>query len=109
MTAPIKTAPQSADPESAYLSRLGDRVRAWRTENGMTRKALSSASGVSERYLAQLESGEGNISVLLLRKVARAMGAPIEGLVREEERAPRAGRGALGGLPGAGKSSLVEK
>ena len=69
--------------ETAYLSLLGDRVRAWRNEHGMTRKALSAACGVSERYLAQLEAGEGNISVLLLRKVARAMGVPVETLVRE--------------------------
>src|SRR5258707_259635 len=109
MTAPIKTAPQSADPESAYLSRLGDRVRAWRTENGMTRKALSGASGVSERYLAQLESGLGNISVLLLRKVARAMGVAVDRLVRENEGAPRAERIALIGLRGAGKSTLGGK
>ena len=40
--------------ETAYLSLLGDRVRAWRNEQGVTRKALSAASGVSERYLAQL-------------------------------------------------------
>ena len=43
--------------ETAYLSLLGDRVRAWRNEHGMTRKALSAACGVSERYLAQLEAG----------------------------------------------------
>ncbi len=109
MNAPLKTAPQSADPESAYLSRLGDRVRAWRTENGMTRKALSGASGVSERYLAQLESGLGNISVLLLRKVARAMGVAVDRLVRENEGTPRAERIALIGLRGAGKSTLGEK
>ena len=58
----------------------------------MTRKALSQASGVSERYLAQLEAGEGNISVLLLRKVARAMGVPVETLVREEESRAKADR-----------------
>jgi XRE family transcriptional regulator, aerobic/anaerobic benzoate catabolism transcriptional regulator len=95
--------------ESAYLSRLGERVRAWRTDSGMTRKALSAASGVSERYLAQLESGQGNISVLLLRKVARAMGVAVDRLLREEERAPRAERVALIGLRGAGKSTLGEK
>src|SRR5688572_6338294 len=95
--------------ETAYLSRLGERVRAWRSEHGMTRKALSAACGVSERYLAQLEAGEGNISVLLLRKVARAMGVPVEQLVREEERAPLAERIALLGLRGAGKSSLGKK
>jgi XRE family aerobic/anaerobic benzoate catabolism transcriptional regulator len=90
--------------ETAYLSLLGDRVRTWRSEHGMTRKALSAACGVSERYLAQLEAGEGNISVLLLRKVARAMGVPVESLVREEQMAAKPI--ALLGLRGAGKSSL---
>jgi XRE family aerobic/anaerobic benzoate catabolism transcriptional regulator len=93
--------------ETAYLSLLGERVRAWRSENGMTRKELSAASGVSERYLAQLEAGEGNISVLLLRKVARAMGVTVESLVREE--APQQKCIALVGLRGAGKSTLGTK
>src|SRR5688500_16713698 len=93
--------------ETAYLSLLGDRVRAWRSDHGMTRKALAQASGVSERYLAQLEAGEGNISVLLLRKVARAMGVPVESLVREEALEQKCI--ALLGLRGAGKSSLGEK
>ena len=93
--------------ETTYLSLLGDRVRAWRHEQGMTRRELSAASGVSERYLAQLEAGEGNISVLLLRKVARAMGVPVESLVREER--PREKPIALLGLRGAGKSTLGAK
>jgi XRE family aerobic/anaerobic benzoate catabolism transcriptional regulator len=93
--------------ETAYLSLLGERVRAWRNEQGVTRKALSAASGVSERYLAQLEAGEGNISVLLLRKVASAMGVPVESLVREDERKEKCI--ALLGLRGAGKSTLGEK
>jgi XRE family transcriptional regulator, aerobic/anaerobic benzoate catabolism transcriptional regulator len=93
--------------ETAYLSLLGDRVRAWRSGQRMTRKALAAASGVSERYLAQLEAGEGNISVLLLRKVARAMGVPVESLVREERPAEKCI--ALLGLRGAGKSTLGEK
>ena len=90
--------------ETEYLSQLGARVRAWRNQHSMTRKALSAACGVSERYLAQLEAGEGNISVLLLRKVARAMAVPVEDLVREE--APAAKCIALLGLRGAGKSTL---
>lgn len=93
--------------ETAYLSRLGERVRAWRAEHGTTRKALALASGVSERYLAQLEAGEGNISVLLLRKVARAMGVPVEMLVREEPDGAKPV--ALLGLRGAGKSTLGAK
>jgi len=105
MNAPL-TAQQQ---ESAYLSKLGERVRAWRSEHAMTRKSLALASGVSERYLAQLEAGQGNISVLLLRKVAHAMGVAVDSLVREEESAPRSGRIALIGLRGAGKSVLGAK
>src|ERR1051326_1265273 len=103
MNAPISLPQQ----EHAYLARLGERVRAWRTEHGMTRKQLSSASGVSERYLAQLEAGEGNISVLLLRKVARAMGVSVERLVREDDGGAKPV--ALVGLRGAGKSTLGAK
>ena len=95
--------------EELYLARLGERVRAWRIDHGMTRKALAAASGVSERYLAQLEGGEGNISVLLLRKVARAMGVPVDALVREQEAARPRERIALVGLRGAGKSTLGAK
>ena len=105
MNAPLTAAQQ----ESAYLARLGERVRAWRNENRVTRKVLAQSSSVSERYLAQLEVGEGNISVLLLRKVARAMSVPVERLVREEERAAGAERIALLGLRGAGKSTLGRK
>ena len=103
MNAPLSLQQQ----EDAYLARLGERVRAWRTEHGMSRKTLAVASGVSERYLAQLEAGQGNISVLLLRKIARAMGVAVERLVREEDGAEKPI--ALIGLRGAGKSTLGAK
>jgi XRE family aerobic/anaerobic benzoate catabolism transcriptional regulator len=70
-----------SDPE--FLKRLGDRVREARAKRGMTRKILSRDSGVSERYLAQLETGQGNISILLLRQLAAALDMPIETLVHE--------------------------
>src|SRR6185295_13719300 len=95
MNAPLTSAQQ----ESAYLAQLGERVRAWRNGHGMTRKALAAASGVSERYLAQLEAGQGNISVLLLRKLAHAMHVSVESLVREgAEQDPARRRIALLGL-----------
>jgi XRE family aerobic/anaerobic benzoate catabolism transcriptional regulator len=103
MNAPLTDEAQ----ETVYLARLGERVRSWRNEHGMTRKSLAAASGVSERYLAQLEAGQGNISVLLLRRVARAMGVAVERLVTEEE--THGGRIALIGLRGAGKSTIGEK
>ena len=92
--------------ESDFLIQLGERVRAWRAAHATTRKALAASSGVSERFLAQLESGQGNISVLRLRALAQAMSVPLESLVRE---APKRERVALIGLRGAGKSTLGAK
>jgi len=109
MGAPPSTLQREDQAEAAYLGRLGDRVRAWRAAHAMTRKSLALASGVSERYLAQLEAGLGNISVLLLRKLAQAMQVPVEVLVREHGAAAKATRVALLGLRGAGKSTLGAK
>ena len=70
-------------PAEAYLRLLGERVRGHRARRGMTRKMLAQASDISERYLAQLEHGAGNMSILLLRQVARALGVPLSDLARE--------------------------
>ena len=59
--------------EAGFLAALGRRVRERRDEAGLTRRRLSELSGLSERYLAQLESGDGNISILLIRRVAEAL------------------------------------
>jgi XRE family transcriptional regulator, aerobic/anaerobic benzoate catabolism transcriptional regulator len=71
-----------------YLAELGSRVRKARAQRGMTRKDLARDSAVSERYLAQLENGQGNISIVLLRQVAHAMNVDIADLVREGEAWP---------------------
>lgn len=68
---------------SDLLKVLGDRVRQARARRGMTRKLLARHSGVSERYLAQIEAGQGNISILLLIQIARALDLPALDLVRE--------------------------
>ncbi len=68
-----KTAPE----DTVFLQTVGERVRNARARRGMSRKILAKDSGVSERYLAQLEGGAGNISILLLRQIARAMDLPI--------------------------------
>ncbi|MFC3226919.1 helix-turn-helix transcriptional regulator [Marinibaculum pumilum] len=70
----------------AYLAALGHRVRSTRAARGMTRRMLARDSDVSERYLAKLEGGEGNLSISLLRRVAAAMDLPLADLV--DERAP---------------------
>jgi XRE family aerobic/anaerobic benzoate catabolism transcriptional regulator len=64
-----------------FLARVGDRVRTLRSRRGMSRKVLARHSKVSERYLAQLESGTGNFSIVLLRRVADAISVPISELV----------------------------
>ncbi len=57
--------------------RVGERVRDARRDKGYPRRVLSERSGVSQRYLAQLEAGEGNISISLLDRVAKALGREI--------------------------------
>src|SRR5665213_318197 len=78
--------------ERAYLDQLGQRVRGLRAQRGMTRKMLAKDSGVSERYLAQLESGNGNVSVLLLRQIAQAIGIGIDSLAGEAPSRPAESR-----------------
>jgi XRE family aerobic/anaerobic benzoate catabolism transcriptional regulator len=66
------------------LAALGERVKALRARKGMPRRALAAAADVSERHLASLETGVGNVSVLLLRQVADALGCPIAELLGDE-------------------------
>lgn len=69
--------------EVEYLKLLGERVRRARARTELTRKKLAAKSNVSERYLAQLEAGKGNVSILLLRQIARALEMPLEALIHE--------------------------
>jgi len=77
-----------SDPETAFLEQLGQRVRNMRALRGMSRKVLAKVSGISERYIAQLESGKGNVSIVLLRRVSNAMGAHLEDLIPAAEPVP---------------------
>jgi XRE family aerobic/anaerobic benzoate catabolism transcriptional regulator len=82
-SAPESPAESRADAD--FLAEMGRQVREARERRGLARKVLSQQSGVSERYLAQLEAGEGNASVLLLRSVARALGMPLTELLDHRE------------------------
>jgi XRE family aerobic/anaerobic benzoate catabolism transcriptional regulator len=73
-----------ADSRRDYLAALGDRVREARARRGQSRKGLAADSGVSERYLAQLEAGQGNVSILLLRQIAAALEMPVTELLAED-------------------------
>src|SRR6516164_2985958 len=79
---------ESPDAESQFLEQLGQRVRTMRALRGMSRKVLAKVSGISERYIAQLESGKGNVSIVLLRRVSNAMGAHLEDLITATDPAP---------------------
>jgi len=79
---------ESSDLESSFLDQLGQRVRTMRALRGMSRKVLAKVSGISERYIAQLESGKGNVSIVLLRRVSNAMGAHLEDLIPAADPAP---------------------
>ncbi|MAB88724.1 MAG: transcriptional regulator [Planctomycetes bacterium] len=97
---PMATCP---DP---VLATIGDRVRSLRAVRGLTRRELASMSGLSERFLAQVESGLGNIAVTRLTRLAAALGCRPGALL---DPAPAAdGRRAVSllGLRGAGKSAL---
>jgi len=74
--------------DSRFLKALGERVREARANRGMSRRILARDSGVSERYLAQLESGQGNVSVLRLRDIARALDIRLETLLLEGPELP---------------------
>ncbi|GAC1639766.1 MAG: helix-turn-helix transcriptional regulator [Candidatus Acidiferrum sp.] len=71
-------------PETDYLKMLGERVRAERLRRGTTRKDLAKSACVSERFLAQLETGHGNISIIRLRRIAHALGLGVERLTQEK-------------------------
>lgn len=67
-----------------FLLIVGQRVRKQRSLKSMSRKRLAEVSGVSERYLAQLESGQGNMSIALLRKVTAAIGMSMGELMSSD-------------------------
>ena len=119
-----------------FLRAFGERLRGERARRGMSRKLLADHAGISERYITQIESGKGNVSIAILREIAAALGVPLGKLVADEhpsaelsliheflahlspaqlreaydtlakKSASRADRIALIGLRGAGKSTL---
>ena len=131
MDAQSDSKPSRSD-NTVLLAAIGARVRTERAKRGMTRRALAEQCQTSDRYLAQIEGGAGNPSVLVLDAIARALGldpidllpggaalrglrrlppAQLTALMRAAEKrnrgtAQRARRIALIGLRGAGKSTL---
>ena len=95
--------PPDLDSDEDYLAGLGARVRAARKALKMSRRDLAFDSGVSERYLAQLETGGGNASVIVLRQIAEATGLRVEDLVADGD------PDALGLIAALRRSTAVER
>jgi len=93
----------------SFLLTIGQRVRAAREHHRWSRRELSARSGVSERFLAQLEAGRGNISLVRFAEVAAALGTTPAALLAGAT-APAGTRPiALLGVRGAGKSAVGER
>ena len=107
----MKVKPRRAKPapplpgSSKLLGALGCKVRALRAARGLTRRELAARSGLSERFLARIESGSGNISLLRFAALARALDISASELLQEASR-PAGSFIALLGLRGAGKSTI---
>ncbi len=93
------------------LTSLGAEVRRQRQARGLTIRGLAEASGLSERFVSDLERGVGNISIARLVEVSSALDVAVGTLVapldqdrRDQRDARRAV--ALVGLRGAGKTTI---
>ena len=94
------------DPALVDLARrIGFHVRSLRRANGLSRRTLSENSGVSERYLAKLEAGDGNVSVGILYRLSLVFGCAVESLVAggKFSKSEKSHRIALVGVRGGGK------
>ncbi|HYC93623.1 MAG TPA: helix-turn-helix transcriptional regulator [Thermoanaerobaculia bacterium] len=74
--------------DEQFLRAFGERIRGERARRGMSRKLLADHAGISERYLTQLESGKGNVSIVLLRHIAEALNLPLTRLVEDAPPSP---------------------
>src|SRR3954447_25033390 len=101
----------SGRADAAFAGEVGRMVRLGRAKRGMSRRQLAQESGTSERYLAQIEGGTGNPSVLVMRAISDALEIPLFELL------PQTGGVAapyarlielLGRVPPSELSSIVE-
>ncbi len=90
------------DPEQ-FLRRLGRQLRRRRKLRGLSQEQLGQLSGLSTRYISLIESGRGNLSVLRLFELTRALGVPLQDALPSVKWHPIV---ALIGLRGSGKSTV---
>src|SRR4051812_39049167 len=79
---------EKTDPETPFLEKLRQRVPPIPGLRGLSRKGVGKGSGIFGRYIPPLQSGKGNVSIVLLRRVSNAMAAHLEDLIPAGEPAP---------------------
>jgi len=67
--------------EKLTLSDIGSVIRSYRSQRGMSRQILANRSGISMRYLAQLESGSGNPTLAMLKNIAYSLNVTLSTLL----------------------------
>jgi XRE family aerobic/anaerobic benzoate catabolism transcriptional regulator len=75
---------EASEVKDPFLNALGERVRALRARRGLTRKALARLAEVSERHLANVESGVGNASIQFLRQLAAVLNCTLAEMIGDE-------------------------
>jgi XRE family aerobic/anaerobic benzoate catabolism transcriptional regulator len=102
--------PDAADrADAAFAAEVGHMVRLGRAKRGMSRRQLAEGSGTSERYLAQIESGAGNPTVLVMRAIAAGLDVPMFELLPQSGEGPYARLiDLLGRVPPSDLDAIVE-
>lgn len=69
--------------DKRFLQSLGDRIREFRTQMGMTQEELGQKCSLHRTYIGSVERGERNVSILKLRQIAKAMRTSVSALLEE--------------------------
>ena len=88
MTTTLATKPKLSPAEKKLLKDIGKRVKFYRSEIAITQAKLAEASDMSHRYIAQLERGLANISIILLTRIAKALDVHVNTLTAPQQKQP---------------------
>lgn len=84
MTATLAATDSASEEKDPFLTALGERLRDLRSRRGLTRKALAQLADVSERHLANVESGVGNASIQFLRQLTNVLNCTLAEMIGDE-------------------------
>lgn len=65
------------------LVRLGNNIKELRHKSGLSQEKFALQIGMDRTYLASVEKGKRNISILNLNKIANGLGVPLSELLNE--------------------------